>query len=181
MVSPVQRDYLASGPRGDGSAQYGDDVRHEMTLVADDRAFSVRVGSAQAPRSMTVTVVMDGRLEWTFDEPGWRPLSVGAAVDRSYLWSARRLIVLPQRSDESPELIGVDEDLLVVFWVDTGWVLVCETSVRRVVRGSETSRLEFGDVLERASWDSHTLVVHDDSGEEHRIDVQGRHLSVLRA
>jgi hypothetical protein len=62
MVSPVQRDYLASGPRGDGSAQYGDDVRHEMTLVADDRAFSVRVGSAQAPRSMTVTVVMDGRL-----------------------------------------------------------------------------------------------------------------------
>ena len=149
-----------------------------MTLVAGDRTFSVRVGISQAPRSMTVTVVMDGRLEWTFDEPGWRPLSVGAAVDRSYLWSARRLIVLPRRSDESPELIGIDEDLLFAFRVDDGWVLVCETSVRRVVSGNETSRLEFGDVLERAIWDSKTLVVHDDSGREHRIEVQGRHLSV---
>lgn len=172
---------MESEPRLDRSAHYGDAVSQEMTIVAGDRTFSVRVDGTQASRWMTVTVVMDGRLQRTFDEPAWRPLGVCAAGDCSYLWSARRLILLPQRSDESPELIDVDEDLLIVFRVDAGWVLVCETSVRRVVRGSETSRLEFGDVLERASWDIHNLVVHDDSGEEHRIDVQGRHLSVRRA
>jgi len=147
-----------------------------MTFVAGDRTFALRVAGDQMPRSMTVTVVMDGRLEWTFDEPGWRPLSVGAAVDRTYLWSARRLIVLPQRPEDNPDLISVDEDLLFVFRVDTGWVLVCETSVRRVLGGNETARLEFGEVLERAVWDSHTLLVHDASGGEHGINVQGGHL-----
>jgi len=149
-----------------------------MTFVTGDRTFALRVAGDQMPRSMTVTVVMDGRLEWTFDEPGWRPLSVGAAVDRAYLWSARRLIVLPRRPDENPDSIRVDEDLLFVFRVDAGWVLVCETSVRRVQHGNETSRLEFGEVLERAVWDNHTLVVHGASGGEHRIDVQSEHLRV---
>jgi hypothetical protein len=147
-----------------------------MTFVIGDRTFALRVTEDQMPRSMAVTVVMDGRLEWTFDEPGWRPLSVGAGADRAYLWSARGLIVLPRRPDDSPDLIRVDEDLLFVFRDDIGWILVCETSVRRVLRGKENSRLEFGEVLERAVWDDHTLVLHDVSGGEHRIDVQSDHL-----
>lgn len=151
-----------------------------VTFVVGDRTFRVRAARDDAPRSMTVTVVMDGRYEWTFDEPGWRPLSIGAVRDRGYLWSARGLIVLPRSSDEGPELIRLDEDLLFVFCVDAGWVLVCETSVRRMVAGNETANLQFGEVLERARWESGTLVVGETSGLSHRIVISGREAVVVR-
>jgi len=152
-------------------------VSEAVTFVVGDRTFGVRVAEDEAPRSMTVTVVMDGRYEWTFDEPGWRPLSVGAAPDLGYLWSARRLIVLPRSPGEDPELTTVDEDLLFVFCVDAGWILVCETSVRRVAAGKETARLQFGEVLERAMWESSALVVEEISGASHRIVIDGDDLS----
>jgi len=149
---------------------------HHTILVVGDRTFAVRVDHDQAPRSMTVTVTMDGRFEWTFDEPGWRPLSFGAGLDLPYLWSARELIILPRSADSEPEVLKVDEDLLLVFSVGTGWLLVCETSVRRTASGIETARLDVPEVVEHAAWDGDRLVVRDSAGDEYRMRVQGDRL-----
>jgi hypothetical protein len=159
-----------------GDAMIVGDDDDETTFVVGGRTFGVRVVRDRVPQSVRVTVTMDGRFEWTFGEPGWRPLSLGAGLDIPYLWSARELIVLPRSVGDDPEIVKVDEDLLLVFHVDRGWLLVCETSVRRVVRGNETARLEFGDVLEHAAWDREVLVVRDASGTERRICVHGDEL-----
>jgi hypothetical protein len=148
----------------------------QTMFVVGDRTFAVRVDYDQAPRSVTVTVTMDGRFEWTFDEPGWRPLSFGAGLDLPYLWSARELIVLPQSADSEPEVLKVDEDLLFVFSVGTGWLLVCETSVRRIVAGIETARLDLREVVEHAAWDGDRFVVRDSAGAEYQMRVQGDRL-----
>jgi hypothetical protein len=126
-----------------------------------------------------VTVTMDGRFEWTFDEPSWLPLSFGACLDIAYLWSARALIAL-RAFDVEPEKIEVDEDLLFVFHVDEGWVLVCETSVRRWVHGSETARLEFGEVIRDAAWVRDLLMLRDLSGAEAWVRVEGNQLPCER-
>jgi hypothetical protein len=142
------------------------------TFVVGERTFVVRVDADLAPSSVAVTVTLDGRFEWTFTVPGWRPLSFGSGSDRSYLWSARDIIVLPLSAEEDPSVVTVDEDLLYVFYVEAGWVLVCETSVRRTVSGTETARLDLGDVVEHAAWDRDLLIVRC-AGTEHRIRVHG--------
>lgn len=156
-------------------------VGTETTFVAGVRVFSIRVGSADEPRSMRVTITLDGLIEWTFDEPGWRPLSLGVAFDQAYLWSARELIVLPTSLDADPAVTRVDEDLLLGFKLDAGWLLVCETSVRLTVGGHEWARLEVGDVIEHASWRDPVLLVRDALGNEHRISVEGDRLSAQSA
>lgn len=151
-------------------------VDTETTFVVGMRVFSVRVTADQELRSVKVTVTLDGRIEWTFDEPGWRPLSLGVAADEPYLWSARDLIVLPTSHRVDPEVIRVDEDLLFVFRVDAGWLLVCETSVRLVAQGRETARLEIGEVVEYASWQQDELLVRDARELEQRIGVHSDRL-----
>lgn len=150
----------------------------ETTFVVRAWVYRVRVAADQGQRSTKVTVTLDGRIEWTFDEPGWRPLSLGVAGDEPYLWSARGLIALPTSLSFDPEVIQVDEDLLLVFNVDAGWLFVCETSVRLVAEGRETARLEIGEVIEHASWQHGELVVRDGRGLEQRIGVYGDRLIV---
>lgn len=149
----------------------------ETTVVSGRRVFSIRVAALDVPRVMRVTIVADGRFEWTFDEPGWRPLSLGAGADGAFLWSARSLITLPMAVREVPTVVSVDEDLMVAFRHSGGWLLVCEASVRRVVGSGETARLELDDVVESALWESDdVLVLRGEGGSERRVTVRGQGL-----
>jgi hypothetical protein len=153
----------------------------ETLFVAGQRSFAVRESRADAPRSTIVTVTMDGRCEWSFQEPGWRPLSFGASDEHAYLWSARELTALPGSEDEEPETVQVDEDLLYVFRLDGGWLMVCETSVRRVLDGRETDRVDLGDVIDQARWSRGSLQLLDSSGAQYRVRVDGAQLAVEAA
>ena len=154
-------------------------VDTETMFVVGMRVFSVRVAADQELRSVKVTVTLDGRVQWAFDEPGWRPLSLGVAADEPYLWSARNLVALPMSLSADPRVIRVDEDLLFVFRVDAGWLLVCETSVRLIVQGCEAARLEIGEVVESASWQQSELLIRDARELEKRIGVHGDRLIVF--
>jgi hypothetical protein len=143
----------------------------ETTIVAGTSTFQVRVGAGVSDRSVKVTITLDGRFEWTFDQPAWRPLAYGYASGVPYLWSARSLITLPMQSGLDPEVIAVDEDLLLAFKVDAGWLLVCESSVRFIVAREESTRVEFSDVVEHAWWEQDELIVYDARGVMTRIGV----------
>jgi len=147
-------------------------------FVVGEHSFAVRESRVETPRSMTVTVTMDGRFEWSFEEPGWRPMSFGASPDVPYLWSARELIVLPGADVDELEVARVDEDLLYVFRVDGGWLMVCETSVRRVLGGQQTDRIELGDVVVQVRWSQGVLHLLDEVGVQQRVRVQGAGLVV---
>lgn len=151
-----------------------------MIFIVGNRVFRVQVDRELAPRSMQVTVATDGFDDgWTFTEPGWRPLSFGADRDFAYLWSARTLLVLPTSPGDDPESIRVDDDLLQVFRVGSGWLLICESSVRRVLGSDETARLEFGDVIDHVRWGRPQLLVRDVSGADHRIEVRDGQLALV--
>lgn len=148
----------------------------ETVFIVGGRVFTVREYRVDAPRSGVVTVTVDGGFEWSFDEPGWRPLSFGALDGGLWVWSARGLIAFPRSGIGGPQVIRVDEDLLYSFRCDAGWVLVCETSVRRHAGGSETDRFELGDVVERARWDGGRLWLLDAAGREYRLQADGTRL-----
>ena len=144
--------------------------------------FGVRVAEVDRPRLIKVTIVLDGRYEWTFDQPGWRPLAVGMGASRTFLWSAREIITLPVDEGATPvvELIA-DEDLLAVFSDSGGWVLVCETSVRRVIGRQETGRIELDDVIESCFWaNDGEIVLRVDDGSERRVFLRGASLVAER-
>lgn len=112
--------------------------------------------------------------KWSFDEPGWRPLSVGVVRDRAYLWTARSLIVLPTSLSGDVDVVRVDEDLLFVFRINAGWLLVCETSVRLMTRREEAARFGIGEVIEYVLWQDSELRVRDTGGREYRLGVNRR-------
>jgi hypothetical protein len=126
---------------------------------------------------MSVTITSGEGMEWTYAQPAWRPLAYGYDRGCTYLWSARAIIVLPAGTDDDPDVLDVDEDLLLVFRIESGWLLVCETSVRLIAEKEETSRIELGDVVEQVRWESGNLVVEDARGATARIRMDGRSLS----
>lgn len=149
-------------------------VGPETTVVTGRRVYGLRVADVDPPRTVRVTVVLDGRYEWTFDEPGWRPIAVGVGETGAYLWSARRVIGLPDDGGEPRIELEVDEDLIAVFWVGGGWVIVCETSVRRVVDQMESARIELGSAIESVLWaDDDHLVLRDSDGSCLKVTVRG--------
>ncbi|MDP4015069.1 MAG: hypothetical protein Q8P38_10695 [Candidatus Nanopelagicales bacterium] len=146
----------------------------ETIFVAGCRWFRVCVADGGESLRATVTVAMDGRHEWTYEEPSWRPIAFGFGAESSYLWSARELIRLPRlQSDEPVVEVSTDEDLIFVFEHAGGWVLVCETSVRRVLGGEQTGRWELPEVAVRAVWRGEALAVLDEAGEEALLRVDG--------
>ncbi len=148
----------------------------ESVFAVATSTFKVRVGAGSSERWMKVTITLDDRMEWTFDHASWRPLAYGCGSGAAYLWSARAIVVLPTEPGGDPEVLDVDEDLLIVFKIETGWLLVCETSVRLLIEQQETSRVELGDVINHARWDEGQLMVEDASGLTTRVNVTGRHL-----
>jgi hypothetical protein len=64
-----------------------------------------------------------------------------------------------------------------VFRIEVGWLLVCETSVRLVTDQEEVSRLELGDVVERARWNEGRLLIEDARGVMVQIEVTDSRLT----
>lgn len=133
-----------------------------LTCIAGGHVVQLEVRKDdEAPRWVDVTVTLDYGPAWRYNEPGWRPLSVGIAGTRPYWWSARHLVLLPEDANGDPDVVDVDEDMLLVFAVDAGWLVVCETSVRLISDGQERSRLELADVVLEARWRGSKLAVLD--------------------
>jgi hypothetical protein len=140
----------------------------DTQFVIGPRIWQVRV--APADRAKVTVRLAAGDDVWMSAEPAWRPLCSGAAPGPvGYLWSARRLIVLPAQAGVEPQLIDTDEDLLAVFAVPAGWLLVCETSVRRHGAGGELSRVELPDVVTSFELHGAILEVVDQAGTRHQI------------
>jgi hypothetical protein len=147
-----------------------------VLVVADGHVIEIRVDRSGSPRSMVVSVELDYKQSWLFDEPGWQDLAVGVSGGVAYWWSARHLVVLPtgQRQGD-PVIISTDEDIRLAFAVAEGWLLVCETSARLVSDGQMVSRLEFGEVLLAARWEGSRLLVREASGHDIKVIVhEGR-------
>jgi hypothetical protein len=149
----------------------------ERVLVVGRSIFSIRLGASSSNGRMKVTITLDGRTEWTFDHASWRPLAVGLGSGLAYVWSAREIVVLPEDINDEPSVVEVDEDLLFVFRIEVGWLLVCETSVRLVTDQEEVSRLELGDVVERARWNEGRLLIEDARGVMVQIEVTDSRLT----
>jgi hypothetical protein len=150
----------------------------ERLFVAGSSVFTIRENAGPAKEMLTVTITRDDQVEWTYQMASWRPLAVGHGCGSAYLWTARALVILPEGPGEDPVALSVDEDLLVVFRVAAGWVLVCETSVRLVACQEEISRIELADLAERIWWAAGELQIEDASGMTATITVTGGRLAV---
>jgi hypothetical protein len=142
----------------------------ECVFVAGTSSFTIRLGSGSSSQRMSVTITLDERTEWTYEHASWRSLAFGYGHGAGYIWSARALVVLP-RGEADPNVIDVDEDLLRVFKTESGWLLVCETSVRLITGQEETSRIEASDVIERARWSDGYLIIEDARGVTTKLTV----------
>lgn len=138
----------------------GTEVR---TVVVGRRVVEIELEIDDRPHSLGLAVRVDGISRWSSEEPGWRDL--GCGVDRDlFVWSARRLVVVPLDPGSEPRTVDCDEDIVAVFRVAPGWLLVCETSVRLTVDRSERSRVELPGVLQVVRWSGARLVVETDHG-----------------
>jgi hypothetical protein len=150
----------------------------DTVFVVGASIFTIRQGADSSDQHMKVTITRDDRLQWTYRHASWRPLAVGCSERSAYVWSARDLVMLPDDNDDDPSVLTVDEDLLFVFRTHVGWLLVCETSVRLVIGQDERSRVELGDVIERAYWSGGRLHVEDARGVSTAMSVTGDGLTV---
>jgi hypothetical protein len=148
----------------------------ESVFVAGAATFKIRSSATASKRSISVTITRNDQLEWTYDQPAWRPLALGYGNGTAYLWSARAVIILPSEAGADPDVLDVDEDLLFVFKAEASWLLVCETSLRLLVGRDETSRIEMGEVIGHAYWDKGSLLVEDVSGTTLSMRISGERL-----
>lgn len=156
------------------SLDYGNAMTEQdlgaLTLVAGRHVVQVRVDRS-GPRSMVVSVEVDYQRAWLFEEPGWQDLAYGISGGVVYWWSARHLVIVPVEPQGDPKVIPTNEDIHLVFAVDNGWLLVCESSVRLFADFKEISRLEFGEVVTTARWDDSHLVIGNADGRDVTVTV----------
>lgn len=150
-----------------------------MSLVANRRLIEIELERDDIPQSISVAVRVDGQRRWSSEEPGWRELGVGAAGDRAYFWSARRLVELRVEREAEALVFDTDEDILVSFAYGDGFLLICETSVRLVGTGDESARLEMPEVIESARWSDDVLELRDAAGAAHQVAVAEGRLCVV--
>jgi hypothetical protein len=143
----------------------------DSMFVVGRSTFRIQQGPSSADHMMRVTITRDGRLEWTYHHASWRPLAVGCGSGSAYVWTARDIVVLPDNPEGDPHVLHADEDLLFVFKTENKWLLVCETSVRLIVGQQERSRLDFGEVIERAHWAEGRLFLEDANGVTSQVTV----------
>lgn len=123
-------------------------------------------------------VRVDGEKRWSSEEPGWRTVGQGVAGDTAFLWSARRLVIVPLEQSSKPQVLHADEDIVVVFKLESSWLLVCETSLRLIVDGVEESRLELPDAVTSALWGNGLLRVRCNDGSDVTVVAIARSLEV---
>lgn len=148
------------------------------TVVVGHRVVEIELEVDDRPHSLGLSVRVDGDKRWSSEEPGWRDIAVG--VDEGlFVWSARRLVVVPLGVDDGACSIDSDEDIVVAFRADPGWLLACETSLRLVRGDAELSRLELPDVIEDARWAGESLLVRCANGTSVRVAVDAGGLEAL--
>ncbi|GAA2445255.1 hypothetical protein [Agromyces soli] len=103
------------------------------------------VGTAGDVRTSELRVELAGAASWSVPISGWRGLSFGAS-DVGYAWSARELLALPAHADDELGVVHVDEDIATVFRLDGGWLIVCDSSVRRYLGDTQVERIDFEGV-----------------------------------
>ncbi|NJL29141.1 MAG: hypothetical protein HC897_15290 [Thermoanaerobaculia bacterium] len=135
-------------------------------LVVEHHVLELELETDDVPRSLVVRVRVDGEERWSSEEPGWRAVGQGVTADTVFLWSARCLVIVPLEQSSKPQALHCDEDIVTAFKVEGGWLLVCETSLRLIVDGVETSRLELPDVVTSALWRDGLLGVRCDDGSD---------------
>lgn len=146
-------------------------------LVVGNSIFEVSVDHSDAPRSVSVEVRQDGRRVRGWEEPGWRPIALGAAGDAFYWWSARRLSVLG--SERVQFEAETTEDVLYVFSTPYGWLIVCESSARLALEaGGLTRTVEFDEVVGSCRFDGVDLEVELTNGAQRSVRVTGDGLCV---
>lgn len=146
-----------------------------LTLVADQRVIEVERDTDDRPQSLGLTVRVDGEKRWGSEEPGWRDVGCGITGHDVFVWSARRLVVVPLSHKAAVRAFDSDEDIVIASPVTGAWLLVCETSLR-LVGAAQDSRLELSDVVEEASWDGDRLRLRCADGSETWIGVDGHRL-----
>lgn len=134
------------------------------TLVVDHQVIEVELVTDDRPHSLGLSIRVDGTNHWSSEEPGWRDIGCGVAGTQVFVWSARRLVVVPLEPGTKAYSLDSDEDIHIVFPANDGWLLVCETSVRLIINGAEGARLELADVVDEARWDGERLRVRCDDG-----------------
>jgi hypothetical protein len=149
----------------------------ETVYIAGEHAFVVRIDQTGAPRSAQISIAIDGDAELVFDESGWCPMVFGSSREFTYFWSARSLHVLLFPSDERPEPIIVDEDLLFAFRIAIGWLLVCETSLRLIRDGHQVDRVDLGEVVRNVRLVEDSVHVVDTSGRDYHFFISHKELS----
>ena len=150
------------------------------TLVVGHRVVEVELETDDRPRSLGLSVRVDGAKRWSSEEPGWR--DVGCGVDGEvFVWSARRLVVVSLEHEVEARVVDCDEDILAVFRVEDLWLLVCEASLRLVSDEVELSRLELPDVVSEARWgrEDDVLIICSDETHLRAAAVAGR-LEILQ-
>lgn len=148
------------------------------TVVVGHRVVAVELETDDRPRSLGLAVRVDGAKRWSSEEPGWRDIACGVAGD-FFVWSARRLVVVPLEPGAKVRAVDCDEDISTVFQIDQGWLLVCETSLRLIGGDVELSKLEMPDVVKEARWDQHQLLIECDDGTHVRVAVVDGQMQVL--
>ncbi len=151
-------------------------AKMRQIFVHKDRFYEIHVIPAEDPRRDRVRIVMDGQCEWLLEISGWQSISLGSGDGVAYLWSAREVVELPQAPGVELRIVRTDEDLLLAFYIDDGWLLVCETSIRRLVGETETARRELGEIVDNALWEGNTLHVHDMAGKEISLQIKEEYL-----
>jgi len=150
-------------------------------LVVERHVLEFELKADDVPRSLGVRVSVDGEKRWSSEEPGWRAIGQGVSDGTVFLWSARRLVILPLEQPSKPQALHCDEDIVTAFKVESGWLLVCETSLRLIVDGVETSRLELPDVVTSALWRDGILGVRCDDGSDTTVAATAGSLAVANA
>lgn len=156
----------------------GSEIR---TVVVGLRVVEIEVEIDDRPRSIGLLVRVDGVTRWSSEEPGWRDIACG--VDGSlFVWSARRLVIVPLEPDSDVCAIDCDEDIVTVFKVDERWLLVCESSLRLVSGGAlDLSRIEMPDVVTDERWDQGQFLIRCADGSRFKIVVFGDSLEITPA
>jgi len=149
------------------------------TVVVGRHLIEVELEIDDRPRSVGLLIRVDGAKRWSSEEPGWRHL--GSGIDRDFfVWSARRLVVVPLEFDAEVNTIECDDDIITVFRCADLWLLVCESSLQLSGHAAgEVSRIELSDVVDEAQWDQDVLTINCGDGASVRVAVEACELKVL--
>ncbi|MCD1573373.1 hypothetical protein [Agromyces mediolanus] len=142
-----------------------------VQFIHDHRRYLFRTVSRDRDvRVSELSVELNGAQAASMLISGWRPLSFGSS-DLAYVWSARELVILPASLEDTVDVLSLNEDIASVFRLHDGWVVVCDSSVRRYVGDLELERIEFDGVALSSQLEGRDVCVDLVSGDNVRVEL----------